>query len=384
MEKPLLSIVVPTKDRYFYLKYLVDLIATFKSDEIELVIQDNSTDNTEILDFLHKKDYTFVRYFYNKEQLSMSKNSDLSILNSSGEFICFIGDDDGVTRYAIECARWMKEKGFNIVKSAFAIYKWPSFISPKHYDVSSCIFYNNFSLTYNIIDCKESLRLLLSSGIDTLGSMPKVYNGIVRKTTLDKIYRKCNTFFPGPSPDMANAVALALTEDTFVFVDAPIIIGGHSSNIGGGANRYRKKYGPLEDQPFIAQEHIDNWSINIPKIWASRSIWPESAITAIKALNKEEYLTGINYEIIYRKFVVEHPELARLAFPLSKKKFRLFMRVLFSTMVKSAFVFINYYKYKVNNLYAGDKIYRGYNNIILAESSFAKTITEFKPIEKKQ
>ena len=58
--RKLLSIVVPTKDRYKYLKYLIELIASFNSDEVELVIQDNSEDNKEILDFLKERDYNFV------------------------------------------------------------------------------------------------------------------------------------------------------------------------------------------------------------------------------------------------------------------------------------------------------------------------------------
>ena len=91
MSKPLLSIVVPTKDRYQYLKVLISLIDSFKSDEIELVIQDNSEDNKDFLLFLSEGDYSFINYNYTKGQIPMSTNSDKAILNSNGEYICFIG-----------------------------------------------------------------------------------------------------------------------------------------------------------------------------------------------------------------------------------------------------------------------------------------------------
>ena len=46
----LLSIVVPTKNRYYYLKSLIKLVQSFNSNEIELVVQDNTENNSEILE----------------------------------------------------------------------------------------------------------------------------------------------------------------------------------------------------------------------------------------------------------------------------------------------------------------------------------------------
>ena len=51
-EAPLLSIIIPTKDRYKYLKILISLIDSYNLSELELIIQDNTSDNTEILKFL--------------------------------------------------------------------------------------------------------------------------------------------------------------------------------------------------------------------------------------------------------------------------------------------------------------------------------------------
>ena len=218
----LLSIVVPTKDRYFYLKYLIELIKGFKSEEIELVIQDNTYDNTEILEYLKELNFSHLKYYHTKEQISVSENSTKAILNSTGEYVCFIGDDDGVTRHIVDCVKWMKKNNFSILKSSLAIFKWPSFRSQKNYNVSSSVLFNSYKCFYRKVDCKESLENLLSSGIDTLVYMPKVYNGIVKKSLLDRVFTICGTYFPGPSPDMANAVALALLEDFYVFVDYPI------------------------------------------------------------------------------------------------------------------------------------------------------------------
>ena len=71
------------------------MIESFKwGDEVELVIQDNTVDNTEIVSFLNEEHYGFVVYDHFAEQLPISLNSDKAVLNSSGEYICFIGDDE--------------------------------------------------------------------------------------------------------------------------------------------------------------------------------------------------------------------------------------------------------------------------------------------------
>ena len=57
MERKLLSIVVPTKNRYYYLKYLIRLVDNLHSEEVELVIQDNSDYNNEFVEYLKKKSF---------------------------------------------------------------------------------------------------------------------------------------------------------------------------------------------------------------------------------------------------------------------------------------------------------------------------------------
>jgi len=208
--------------------------------------------------------------------------------------------------------------------------------------------------------------------------MPKLYNGIVEKALLQKIYDVCGTYFPGPSPDMANAVALSIIEDKYYYIDFPVIIGGHSSNLGGGANRYKHKYGPLEEQAFIDKKEIDNWDPKLPKIWASRTVWPESAITAFKAMDKTDYLNKIDYEELYRKMLIDHPELYRIILPLSSNKTKLLLKAFTSYRVGKLFGLRAYLDFKKNNRYGGQKIYRPFDNIIEAES-FLATVNKLNP-----
>lgn len=377
----LLSIVVPTKDRYPYLFQLIELIKSFKSDDIELIIQDNTADNTPVLDYLKENSFEHLKYFHTKEQISISDNSTKAILNSSGEYVCFIGDDDGVTHFIVDAVKWMKENGVTTLKSVAAILKWPSYISTSYYKVSGTAIFNDFSMTYRIVNAKDCLRRLLATGIDTLSYMPKTYNGITKRSTLDKIYNKCGTFYPGPSPDMANAVSLALEDDYYAEVDAPIIIGGHSGHLGGNASRYKHLCGPLEDQPFIAKKYIDNWNPKIPKVWSPTTIWPASAITALEAYGAKEYLDMIDYEAILTKFIVANPDKTEMAYSLSSNPQVLRIKAGFRKITRIIRGCCNLFKFVVFKKFDEKTVHNGVVNIEEAEKIITAGVEHFELIK---
>ena len=195
----LLSIVVPTKDRYKYLKQLIIFIDGFATEGLELVIQDNTFDNSEIVEFLRLNERSHLKYFHNKEQLSMSLNGDLAIDHSTGEYVCFIGDDDGVLPNIIDCVKWMKNNGIEALRPAVTIYNWPDFLDFSKNNLSGALFYDNFSYDLEKIDSIKSLQKLANHGFTHIYTIPKVYQGIVKRTCLDEIYKIGGTFSPGPS-----------------------------------------------------------------------------------------------------------------------------------------------------------------------------------------
>ena len=102
MDKPILSIVVPTKNRYETLSVLVDALMKWKSHDFELVVQDNSDDSTpwEEIAGQHGQDSRLV-YSYYKGDISAPENCDLALKRVSGEYVCILGDDDGITEKTI-------------------------------------------------------------------------------------------------------------------------------------------------------------------------------------------------------------------------------------------------------------------------------------------
>lgn len=307
MEKEkLLSIVVPTKNRYKYLKYLIQLVEGFQSNLIELVVHDNSDDNSEIIPFINNINFNCLKYYYSKEKLSVKDNCDQAILHSTGEYVCMLGDDDGLLPSVISVVQYMKENSIDYLLSLPSYYNWPDFYDPSIFNLTSAISYTKGSGKYIRLYPIKELKKAMNNGFDGLYRMPKVYQAVVSRRFLNMVYEKCSTFSPGPSPDMANAVALSLLNGKLYQYDAPLFISGQCRSFGGGERligAYNLK--KITEVPFLPQNIEEMWSKRIPTYWCADTIWPQSGIEAVKTMGGN--LDCLSYEQILAKFVFNHP-----------------------------------------------------------------------------
>jgi len=326
-KKPILSIVVPTKDRYFYLKKLIELIDSFSfGDEVEMVIQDNTADNTDIKSFLAERNYNFVIYDHHSKQLPVSLNSDKAVLNSSGEYICFIGDDDGVTRYILDGVKWMKANEIDVAKPAEVHYLWPDAKEAVNVTEGAVVNYKKFTGKVNYVSPLTELQKSLREGFPDRGDMPLVYHGIASREILNEIYDRCGTYFPGNSPDIANAVALSLTAKKYAIVDLPWAIYGSCMSKGGGERLPGRKFPPaISDIPHWAPEAEKRWHPKIPKVAIWVTIWPESAICALKQMGREELISEFNFTKFYARFLFFYPQLRSYVEEMNISKFKIKM-----------------------------------------------------------
>ncbi len=332
-KRPLLSIVVPTKDRYEYLSFLVDIFISVSDIRMEMIIQDNSDIQSKL--FLEKIDSLNeerIKYYYFSDKLSVVENCDKAILNSSGEYVSMIGDDDSFTKHIIPCVEMMKKYSIDAVIPSFIFYKWPDYIRDKENTASSLQFGDikgEFSREVKIIDPQKELFKLMKKGFINRGGLPLVYHGIVKRTTLDEIYEIGNTFFPGPSPDIANGVALSFFVKRFANIDFPIIISGASARHGGDINKLKDRVARIEDVPFLSKNVKLEWESNIPKVWTGETIWPESAIKALRYLGKDYLIRKVNFKFLQAQFIINHYKYRKYAYKITDNKIKLFLYTVF-------------------------------------------------------
>lgn len=324
-ENKLLSIVVPTKDRYPYLKKLIELIISFHSDDIELVIQDNSDDNREFSEYIKSLDKKIIKYNYIHGQIPMSKNSDNAILNSSGDYICFIGDDDGVTIDIIDCVKYMKANNIEAVRSIPASYCWPEVGSNRFLKMGSRVVYDTPKNFIVQVSSQEALEELIHKGFISRGRLPLVYHGIVSRKALEKVYEIGGTFFPGSSPDISSGVALSFVVDNVCFYNKIVTFSGSSKYHGGGVYTSGKKHPDLADIKWLLPGAVDNWDPRLPKIGEGDPIWCDSSIKALRYMKRGDLEDNINFENLYVHFALSHKDLIAMSLSLTRNKSKFYV-----------------------------------------------------------
>ena len=220
-----LSIIVPTKDRYKYLLPLIKMLDSFNLKDTELVIEDNSSNNEDIIRFINDNEFNIpIVYNQTPYQLPICQNIDNAINHSHGEYVCVIGDDDAVTPLIRDYIDWMIANNVDSVRQLTELtYKWPGFTDDRGKIIGAYLTFGKIGNENCEVDTNLAVREVVKSGIMTLGRMPCVYQGIIKRSTLDRLYQIGNTYFPGPSPDMGNATALCFIVNKHVATSVPII-----------------------------------------------------------------------------------------------------------------------------------------------------------------
>ena len=118
---PLLSICIPTYNRSYILKYVLEKYVSDSEfdDDIEIVISDNtSTDDTEQICMFYVEKYTNIRYYRNKENVR-DANFLMVLDYAHGEYLKLLNDWSFIIGDSL---RFVKEKLRENQKSRFPIF----------------------------------------------------------------------------------------------------------------------------------------------------------------------------------------------------------------------------------------------------------------------
>lgn len=314
--KPLLSIVIPTKDRYGTLiPVLQALVKDFADSDVEFIIQDNTNVNIEILLFVSELNCDRIKYFHIPIQISVTENCDEAVKNSQGRYLIMIGDDDYVLPQIINAVNWMEENGIECLNSNTATYFWPDLSFKYQTGVSksaTLLVTTPVKKTYKKIDALAELQKVIKSGGTDFANLPRLYHGIVKRTVLESIYNQCQTFFPGPSPDMANSSALAIFTKEYAIYNFPFSISGKSTSSTSGMGVNHTHVGNLDDKPFLDKKLLKQWDVKIPYFWSGDTIYAQSLSHSLRLCN---FKAKINYTRLYahlfvfeRKSILKHKD----------------------------------------------------------------------------
>lgn len=307
---PLLSIVIPTRNRANYAIATIKSILSISSPRLELVIQDSS--DTRVLEELINSNISDsrLRYNYSEPPVSAVANFNIAANLATGEYVCFIGDDDGVNPEIMQAVFWAKANDLDALRpNLVANYFWPDIHAhaglERH---AGKLFILNFTgkVTFPVADI-EARKCVRNAGLTYLDTyLPKIYHGIVRKKCLDKVQCLTGEHFKGLSPDIFGALAVSNFVTRMAAIDYPLTISGTSFFSGAGDSAAGKHKGRLEDAPQLRDRNGYQWDDLIPRFYSVQTIWAESAVVALRETNRLDLLKEFNLPLLYAQCVTSH------------------------------------------------------------------------------
>ena len=122
---PRFSVVIPTRNRADTLRVTLATCLEQEFDDYEIIVCDNcSPPSTKAVvdDFATPR----IRYVRSDVSLAMVENWNLAAEHARGEFVIYLGDDDGLMPYALgELDRLFRQHDVGAIRWNWAVYSWP-------------------------------------------------------------------------------------------------------------------------------------------------------------------------------------------------------------------------------------------------------------------
>lgn len=320
-----LSIIIPTKDRVQYCIGAIHQILSLGLSDFELIIQDNSTTDN-LRSEIEKLQSSNVVYNYHPGVLSFVDNFSEPLSFAKGDYICMIGDDDGVLPNITDAVnKALTEDIDAIIPSLDATYIWPSDKSIIRGAETGCLFYGNYSDKFQYVDVQKGLRQLMKKAGQDYQSLniPRLYHGIVKRERIEEIKKISGHYFDGLTPDIYISVALCFVCDKVLKLKYPVTISGICPRSGSSDSATGKHTGELKDAPHFKGHTNYMWDEKAPYIYSVESIWAETVLHALRNWNKNAYYDMFRVDVLDAICYSKYPQFSqRLLDHARKYKFK--------------------------------------------------------------
>ncbi|RTM08754.1 MAG: glycosyltransferase, partial [Bradyrhizobiaceae bacterium] len=230
---PLLSIVIPTLDRPDTLRHALATMACQPAQaDCEFIVQNNGG-NPEIAKMVADLRDDRFRHFASDTVLTMTDNWEAALGHASGEYIAFLGDDDGLMPYACATASSMlSDRKTDLLSWDAYSYYWPGYYHPAFRNRLLA----EIDLTSSVKRVSSRAELARIFGFQVhYAHLPMIYNSFVRRSVVDRMLATAGRYFIGLSPDVASGIANAALADSFVRLSRPLSMAGFSQHSTGHA-----------------------------------------------------------------------------------------------------------------------------------------------------
>lgn len=309
----LLSVIIATRNREYYCIEAIKSILAINNDCIEICIADNSSSD-DVENFIKNLNSEDIKYTHHKEKLTFIENFNLAVGLAQGVYLVNIGDDDSILPDILDVVHWAYENNVETITPKNTIpYYWPNadLKFPSGYMTIP-----SYTKELRKADGKMALKELLENGIVNymFYDVPKIYHGIVKRDIMEKIKNITGSYFGGLSPDIFSVICLALTTNNHYIINAPLTIAGVCPSSGSADQLKGKHCGELKDMPHIQNRRVPyQWDKDIPEFYSVSTIWGDSGLNAIDAMNFSQFRDYFNvYPLISQALLMNRNQILHL------------------------------------------------------------------------
>ncbi len=249
-----ISIVIPTRERSQYLMHSVQTALEISDENIEIVVCDNAS-NDETAKVIRGIDDPRLVYVNTGGRVSMRQNFNHAFEESTGDYLIYFGDDDGISPRQFPFLRQILEKhvpdGLSWVK---ATYGWPSEFIKKPPGIR--FYRNNCFGPPREYQGSDNLQKLLAADVGSLRPVPDIYHGCLSRSYMLKTASARDAIFDSAIPDVNLTYRAILKGGNFIGVDHPFSINGYSpASTGGGHGAEQKNQSNTDSSQKFAMEN---------------------------------------------------------------------------------------------------------------------------------
>lgn len=279
---PILSVIIPTHERPVYATKTVQALLSSLPDTVEIVVSDSSVSDrisASLRDHLNDPRLTFVRP---GRSMSIVEHFNFALSHATGDYLCFIGDDDFVLPDLVDIAFWAKKNCVDAVKLApVMVYYWPDFQHKsrgEHY--SGTLHISAFSSRVTKIDAVGAMTNAIRQLGTGVGNMPRAYAGLVSRALTQKIIEQYGALFGGVSPDIYSSALISAVAQNVYAIDYPAIVPGASQASAAGQSASGGHVGKLRENDHIGAFQNLDWDPLIPEFYSVPTVWSYSLMKA--------------------------------------------------------------------------------------------------------
>jgi glycosyltransferase involved in cell wall biosynthesis len=277
---PLLSVIIPTRERAGTLRYTLATALQQESRDYEVVVSDNASEDgtRQVVGAIND---ARVRYFHTGRRLSMCDNYEFALNCARGTYVVMIGDDDAVIPSKLDFLLSHLRALADVMIHTWPlhIYDWPVEGRPAR------LVYLAGKRPAQAFALRPRAHFTMAMGGWRYGGTPSPYHSAIPRRFLESLRMRTGRVFHSTQPDVFTSMAMPAFADQAVDLGETITFNGRSARSNGlgfinrsamvNIERFIREYGDYRFHPSLYPGVSGPANMIPDAVLVARDLFPE-------------------------------------------------------------------------------------------------------------